>query len=95
MRHRHRSTPRHLAILGLAAGLGVSLGCGSDTTGPSETVQNNYWTLQLNARAITLSVAAPGNQLQLRSTKYVSGITNRGDFLLKSELDALYLTIFF
>jgi hypothetical protein len=52
--------------VGLSLGL-VSLGCSSDTTGPSADLQNGSWDLQLNHRAITMSLTAPSNQLQLQA----------------------------
>lgn len=64
-----RSIPRSLVIAGLAAGMSVSLGCGSDTTGPpADRMKDGFWALQLNHHAITLSLTAPSNQLQLVAT---------------------------
>lgn len=71
-----RDIPRSLAITGLALSLSLGVGCGSDTTGPlADTIKDGYWTLQLNHRAITMSLTAPSNQLQLQATP----LTVRGD----------------
>jgi hypothetical protein len=68
----------------LSLSLGVSLwslGCGSDTTGPAGAVQDGYWALALNHHAITLSLTAPSNQLQLVATP----LTMQGDTLSTSN----------
>jgi hypothetical protein len=52
------------------------VGRGSDTTGPtSDATKDGYWALQLNHHAITLSLTAPSNQVQLQATP----LTTRGD----------------
>lgn len=71
-----RAITRSLAVIGLAASLSVGLGCGSDTTGPAaDSIKDGYWALQLNHHAITLSLTAPSNQLQLQAAP----LTVRGD----------------
>lgn len=75
-KHHLRNHLRSLALVGLATSLGAGLGCGSDTTGPSSgRMKEGYWALQLDQHAITLSLTAPSNKLQL----HAAPLTVHGD----------------
>jgi hypothetical protein len=51
------------------SGVMLSLGCGSDTTGPgAKTAAQRYWQLTLNHHAITLATISPYDTIQLIAT---------------------------
>lgn len=70
--HRTPRLRRTSVVLASAVLVTSTVGCGSDTTGPTSqqaTAQSN-WSLQLNQHAVMLSLAAPTNTIQLRATAY-------------------------
>jgi hypothetical protein len=60
---------RTLKMSVVISGVMLSLGCGSDTTGPgTKTAAQRYWQLTLNHHAITLATISPYDTIQLIAT---------------------------